>query len=162
MDMDRQIDDLTAYGYTGHTVMHSRMPSGTKSRSSESRSSVDHPSGLVANLLQPDTMEKPPDLDKTVTMMDMPPVMPQAERKKMPAEEMPPDSDKKKKTKKKKKVKRGEAAGVSASTPRKAGPKATMLQEAMDEIALRELLDTQLGPLAEPAPLGVQAPAISL
>ncbi len=75
---------------------------------------------------------------------------------------MPPDSEKKKKTKKKKKSKGEGVAEVSASMPKKAGPKATPLQEAMDEIALRELQDRQFGMLPKPAPPGVQAPAVSL
>ncbi len=107
-------------------------------------------------------MEKPPDLYKTVMMMDTLPVMPQAEQKKTPTEEMPPDSEKKKKTKKKKKSKGGEAAGVSASTPKKEGPKATTLQEVLDEFLLREQLDQEFGMLPEPALPGVQAPAVSL
>ncbi len=45
---------------------------------------------------------------------------------------------------------------------KKAGPKATALQEALDDIALREQLNEQFGMLPEPAPLGVQAPAVSL
>ncbi len=35
MDMDRKIDELTTYGYAGHTAMHSRMLSGTRSGLSE-------------------------------------------------------------------------------------------------------------------------------
>ncbi len=107
-------------------------------------------------------MEKPPDLDKTVMMMDTPPVTPQAGQKEMPTEKTLPDSEKKKKTKKKKKSTGEEAVGTSASTLKKAGPKVTALQEARDEIALREQLDAQFGPLAEPAPWGAQAPAVSL
>ncbi len=37
-----------------------------------------------------------------------------------------------------------------------------MLQEALDEIVLREQLDEQFGPLAKPAPPGVDAPVVSL
>ncbi len=107
----------------------------------------------------------------------------QAGQKETPTEKMPPDSEKKKKIKKKKKKAKegpveepswrgkglGEctpspegAAGTSASTAKKAGPKVTALQEALDEIALREQLDEQFRPLANPAPSGAQAPAISL
>ncbi len=107
MDMDQMIDELVAYGYTGTTAMHSRTPSGTGSWSSAS--SVDGPPpsacmDLTGGLL--DRTEKPPDLDKMVMMTDASPVMPQAEQKKTPIEEMPPDSNKKKKTKKKKEAKR--------------------------------------------------------
>ncbi len=87
------IDKLTAYGYAGHTVMHSQTPSGTGSGSSESR--VDGPPPLIDP--QQDETEKPPDLDKMVTMTDMPPVTPQAGQKGTPTEQTLPDSEKKKK-----------------------------------------------------------------
>ncbi len=138
MDTDRQIDNLTAYGYAGHTVLHSRMLSGTGSGSSEG--SVDTgPPPLVDK--QPHETEKPLDLDKMVMMTDTPPVTPQAGQKVTPAEEMPPNSEKKKKTKKKKKSKGEGVAGMSASTPKKTGPKVITLQQALDEIVLREQLD---------------------
>ncbi len=88
-------------------------------------------------------MEKLPGLDKMVTLTDTSPVTPQVEQKKMPIEEMLPDSEKKK-TKKKKKSKGGEAAGASASMPKKTGPKVTALQEALDELLQKEQLDEQL------------------
>ncbi len=153
MDMDQKIDELATYRYTGTTAMRSRMPSGSGSGSSES--SVDGPPPMVDLTGGPlDRMEKPPDLDKMVT--------PQADQEKTPIKEMPPDSDKKKKTKKNKQAKGGEAAGASTSMPKEAGPTATVLQEALDQLLLTEQLDQEFGKLPEPAPLGVQAPAISL
>ncbi len=155
-DTEQNIDELVAFGYAGTTAMCSQTPSGTGSRSSES--SVEGPQPFMDLTGGPmDRTEKLPDLDKMFT-----PVTPQAE--KTPIKETPPSSDKKK-SKKKKKAKRGEAAEMSTSTPRVPGPKETALQEALDEIVLRDQLDEAFGKLPEteqPAPLGVQAPAISL
>ncbi len=117
MDTDQKIDELVAFGYAGTTVMHSRMPSGTGSRLSES--SVEGPPPFVDLMGGPmDRLEKPPDLDKMVMLTDASLAMPQVE--KMPIKEALPSTDMKKKSKKKKKVKEGEVAGASTSMPKAA------------------------------------------
>ncbi len=117
------------------------------------------PPGLAD--LQPDIMEKPPDLDQTITVSAMLPATPQMWQKKTPTEKMPTNSEKKKKAKKKK-LKGGEVAGLSMSTAKKMGPKEATLKEALDEVMLRDVLDVALGVLDEPAPPGVQVEAVSL
>ncbi len=153
--------------------MPSQTPSGTGSGSSESRAEAPAPfMDLTGGPLE--RAEKPPDLDRMVTMTksEMPdetPEAPQAE--KMPIKEMPPSS-KKKKSKQIRKAMREGAAEASTSMLRVPGPKKAAFQEAIDEIALREdetavreELDRDFGKLPEPeqpAPPGVQAPAVIL
>ncbi len=166
MDMDWRIDELTAYGYAGHTVMWvSRTPSGTGSRLS--KGSIDGlPEVQEVEIPRPDMTEKPPDLDRMITMMDTPPVIPQMGQKEMPTEKTPPNSEKKKEAKKKKSKggevtepswrgkKLGEctlleeAAGLSTSAEKKMGPK---------EATLKHALDMLYGSFPEPAPPGAQA-----
>ncbi len=68
MDMDQKIDEQTTYRYAGHTAMRvSRTLSGTRSGSSES--TVDAAPGLEWERPRPDVMEKPPDLDRMITML---------------------------------------------------------------------------------------------
>ncbi len=83
-------------------------------------------------------MEKPPDLDKMITVLATLPVTPQTWQKETPTDKTPTESEKKKK--KKKKSKEGEAAGLTTSMARKVGPK---------EAALREALDVSFGKLDE-------------
>ncbi len=138
-DMDERVTQLVAFGYVGTTAMRNPVPSGTGSGSSES--SVDAPAPFVDLTGGPlERAEKPPDLDRMVTMtdetvtaMDMMPETPQAE--KTPVEETSTGS-KKKKSKLRRKARREETAEPSTSTPRAPGPKETVLQEAMEEIAV--------------------------
>ncbi len=92
-DTDERIDKLVAFGYAGTTAMHSPMLSRTGSGSSEG--SMNGAPPLVDPTDEPmDDVEKPPDLDKTVTMTDEMLETPQAE--KTPVEEMSTGSKKKK------------------------------------------------------------------
>ncbi len=115
---------MVAFGYAGTTAMCSQTPSGTGSGSSE-RSVEGLPLFMDLTGGPMDRTEKPPDLDRMVTLTDVSPAMPQAE--KTPVKETPPSTDKKKKSKKKKKVKEGELAGASTSMPRVPGLKETAL-----------------------------------
>ncbi len=101
-DTDERITKLVAFAYVGTTAMQQMAPMGSGSGSGLSESSVEAPAPFVDLTGGPlERAEKPPDLDRMVTMMDETVTamdvmleMPQAET--IPVEETSTGSKKKK------------------------------------------------------------------